>query len=130
MPCDYHIYIYIYIYIYVQVSIVCFLFMDMFKKILFLAKAWHWCLHLHLDCSKCDFSSWVIPFIPMVKLKDCSFQIWRSYWKQTKHSGDLAIFFTVTFMILSGMQVHTSRMLLFYILFELEKIWTWFFVTW
>ena len=71
------------------------------QKVPFLAKAWNWCPHLHLDCSKFDYlSSWVIPSIPMVKLKDCSFQFWRSHRKQTKHSGDIAIFFTVIFMIL------------------------------
>ena len=71
-----------------------------FKKVPFLAKAWHWCLHLHLDCSKFDLSSWVIPSIPLVKFKGCSFQFWRSRRSQTKHSGDIAIFFTVIFIIL------------------------------
>ena len=76
-------------------------YLDMFikKKVPFLAKARHWCLRLHLDSSKFDLSSWVIPSVPMVKLKDCSFQFWRSHRKQTKHSGDIAIFFTVIFMI-------------------------------
>ena len=32
--------------------------------------------------SKFDLNSLVIPSIPMVKLKDCSFQIWRSHPKQ------------------------------------------------
>ena len=47
-----------------------------------------------------DLSSWVIPSIPVAKLKNCSFQFGRSHQKQTKHSGDTAIFFTVIFMIL------------------------------
>ena len=75
--------------------------LDMFiKKVPFLAKAWDWCLHLHLDCSKFDLSSCVITSVPLVKLKGWSFQFWSSHQKQTKHSGDIAIFFTVIFMIL------------------------------
>ena len=31
-------------------------------------------LHLHLDCSKFDLSSLLIPSVPVVKLKDCFFQ--------------------------------------------------------
>ena len=38
------------------------------KKVPFLAKV------LHLDHSKFDLSSWVIPSVPMVKFKDWSFQ--------------------------------------------------------
>ena len=36
--------------------------------------------------SKFDLNSLVIPSIPMVKLKDCSFQIWRSHPKQIAFS--------------------------------------------
>ena len=70
------------------------------KKVPFLAKVLHWFLHLHLDFSKFDLRSWVIHSVWVVKLKDCSFYFWRSHWKQTKHSGDIVIFFTVIFMIL------------------------------
>ena len=38
------------------------------KKVPFLAKV------LHLDYSKFDLSSWVIPSVPVVKFKDWSFQ--------------------------------------------------------
>ena len=86
------------------------------KKVSFLVKALHWCLHLHLDRSKFDLSSWVIPSIPMVKLKDCSFNIWRSHRKQTKHSGDIAISFTVIFMILVA-----SKLILLYLV-RIRKI--------
>ena len=57
------------------------------KKVPFLAKV------LHLDHSKFDLSSWVIPSVPMVKFKDWSFQFWRSHQKQTKHSENIANFF-------------------------------------
>ena len=71
------------------------------KKVPFLAKAWHWCLHLHLDHSKFDLSSWVILFVPMVKLKDWSFQFWRSHQKQTNKAFRwYSHFFTKIFMIL------------------------------
>ena len=70
------------------------------KKVPFLAKAWHWCRHLNLDCSKFDLSSWMIPSVPVNKLKDWSSQFWRFHRKQTNHSGDIAIFFTVIFMVL------------------------------
>ena len=70
------------------------------KNVLFSAKAWHWCLHLHLDHPKFNLSSWVVPSVPMIKPKDHSFQIWTSHRKQTKHSGYMAIFFTVIFVIL------------------------------
>ena len=60
------------------------------KKVPFLTEVWQ----------KFDLSSWVIPSTLMVKLKDGSFQFRRSHRKQTKHSGDIAIFFTVIFMIL------------------------------
>ena len=43
------------------------------KKVNFLLKASYWCLHLHLYHSKYDLGSWVILSVPMVKLKDCSF---------------------------------------------------------
>ena len=86
------------------------------KQVPFLTKAWYWCLHLHLDRSKFDLSSWVIPSIPMVKLKDCSFNIWRSHRKQTKHSGDIAISFTVIFMILVA-----SKLILLYLV-RIRKI--------
>ena len=68
-------------------------YMDIIKKkkeVPFLTELWQ----------KFDLSSWVIPSTLMVKLKDGSFQFQRSHWKQTKHSGDIAIFFTVIFMIL------------------------------
>ena len=42
------------------------------KKSSLFGRTWHWCLHLHLDQSKFDLSSWVIPSVPMVKLKDWS----------------------------------------------------------
>ena len=70
---------------------------DMLKKSFLFGKR---CLYLHLDRLKFDLSSWVIPSVPVVKLKHSSFQFWRSHRKQTKHSGDIAIFFTVIFMIL------------------------------
>ena len=85
------------------------------KKIPFLAKAWHWCVHLYLDCSKLDLSSWVIPSVPMVKLKNCS---WYSHYFQSN------------FYDTSGTKMYISKMILFYILFELEKLWTWFCLTW
>ena len=39
------------------------------KKVPFLAKARHWCLHLHLNHSKFDLSNWVTPSVPMIMLK-------------------------------------------------------------
>ena len=50
-----------------------------------------------------DLISWVIPSIPVAKLKDCSFQFGRSHQKQTKHSGDTAIFFHSNFYDTSRM---------------------------
>ena len=72
----------------------------------------------------------VIPSVPMVKLKDWSFQYSKIPSKTNKSIQEIEPLFRNNFYDTSGTQVHTSKMILFYIWFELKKLWTWFFVTW
>ena len=94
------LYIYIYKYIYVYIYIYMYVWTCSKKSSLF-GKSVTMQSSLTFGLLKYWLSSWVIPSVPMIKLKNWSFQFWKSHRKQTKHSGDIyAIFFTVIFMIL------------------------------